>query len=185
MAGEGGINGTAIAVVLGGSVLAYAAIKGKSISNVSRSLITGKNPSDVTQSSPIVGSSTTSSVVTNGVQGSTYVRDTVMNYAQAQLGKKYFWGAAGPDTFDCSGLTMMAYKQIGINLPHFSQAQAVMGQATSTPQVADIVYFGLPVHHVALWADNNQILEAYDARYPIRLAPMRTSERYGFRNIIG
>src|SRR6476620_3816671 len=52
---------------------------------------------------------------------------TVMNYVYAQLGKRYAFAAAGPDAFDCSGLTMMAYRQIGIELPHLSFTQATMG----------------------------------------------------------
>ena len=46
-----------------------------------------------------------------------------MNYAEAQLGKPYLWGATGPDAFDCSGLVMMAYRAAGVNIPRTSEAQ--------------------------------------------------------------
>ena len=55
--------------------------------------------------------------------------DTVVAYARAQLGKPYVFGTAGPDTFDCSGLTLAAYRRAGIDLPHSAAIQATMGSA--------------------------------------------------------
>jgi LysM repeat protein len=55
--------------------------------------------------------------------------DTVVAYAKAQLGKPWIFAASGPDAFDCSGLTMRAYQQIGINLPHSSVMQSTRGTA--------------------------------------------------------
>ena len=46
-----------------------------------------------------------------------------MRYAYAQIGKMYMFGAAGPNNFDCSGLTQMAWKQAGVNLPHNAAQQ--------------------------------------------------------------
>jgi cell wall-associated NlpC family hydrolase len=55
--------------------------------------------------------------------------DTVVTYATAQLGKPYVFNTAGPDSFDCSGLTRAAYQQIGVSLPHQSAMQATRGTA--------------------------------------------------------
>jgi cell wall-associated NlpC family hydrolase len=55
--------------------------------------------------------------------------DTVVTYATAQLGKPYVFNTAGPDSFDCSGLTVAAYQQIGVSLPHQSAMQATRGTA--------------------------------------------------------
>lgn len=57
--------------------------------------------------------------------------DTVLAFAQAQLGKPYRVNAAGPDAWDCSGLTLKAYAQVGVRLPHYSAAQAKLGQAVA------------------------------------------------------
>jgi peptidoglycan DL-endopeptidase CwlO len=68
---------------------------------------------------------------------------TVMSYVYAQLGKRYVFAAAGPDAFDCSGLTMMAYRQIGIDLPHYSVSQAAMGWTVSRDDIrpGDLLFF--------------------------------------------
>ena len=76
----------------------------------------------------------------------------VIAYAQAQLGKPYLWGGAGPEAFDCSGLTMRAYQQIRINLPHKSAAQAQYGVAvngrTDGIRPGDLIFHrgSIPVH---------------------------------------
>ena len=64
---------------------------------------------------------------TSTPSGSNSRIDAVVNYARAQVGKPYQFFTKGPDTFDCSGLTLAAYAQAGISLIHFSAAQAVQG----------------------------------------------------------
>ena len=63
------------------------------------------------------------------VPGASATVTTVLNFASAQLGDPYLTNAAGPDAWDCSGLTMRAYAAVGISLPHYSVAQAKYGQA--------------------------------------------------------
>lgn len=53
--------------------------------------------------------------------------DAVLAFARAQLGEPYTFNAVGPDTWDCSGLTLAAYAQVGVSLPHYSGAQAILG----------------------------------------------------------
>ncbi len=67
----------------------------------------------------------------------------VIAYAQAQLGKPYQWGATGPDAYDCSGLTMMAYRAAGLVIPRTSQAQWTFGQQipASQARAGDLVFF--------------------------------------------
>ncbi|MEM9515268.1 MAG: LysM peptidoglycan-binding domain-containing protein [Actinomycetota bacterium] len=55
--------------------------------------------------------------------------DAVVNFARAQVGKDYKFFTAGPETFDCSGLTVAAFEQVGVSLVHYSAAQAMQGSA--------------------------------------------------------
>ncbi|MFP8962651.1 NlpC/P60 family protein [Streptomyces nanhaiensis] len=82
--------------------------------------------------------------------------------AKSKLGSPYVWGATGPSSFDCSGLTSWAYSQAGVSLPRTSQAQASAGTRISQSQLApgDLVFFYSDLHHVGLYAGNGQILHA-------------------------
>jgi cell wall-associated NlpC family hydrolase len=62
--------------------------------------------------------------------------------ARSRLGTPYVWGAAGPDSFDCSGLTQWVYAQLGISLPRTSQAQfnATMPVALEFLQPGDLLF---------------------------------------------
>jgi peptidoglycan DL-endopeptidase CwlO len=85
-----------------------------------------------------------------------------INYARAQVGDSYVYGAAGPDAFDCSGLTMMAWAQAGVGLPHSSGAQ--MGSGPSVPssqlQPGDLVFYYSPVSHVGIYIGDGLIVHA-------------------------
>ncbi|NEA41614.1 hypothetical protein G3I42_20585 [Streptomyces sp. SID11385] len=83
--------------------------------------------------------------------------------AQSQLGKPYVFGATGPSSYDCSGLTSWAYRQAGVSLPRTSQAQANAGTriySQSQLQVGDLVLFYGDLHHIGLYAGNGQVLHA-------------------------
>ena len=83
-------------------------------------------------------------------------------YAKAQVGKAYVYGAAGPDSFDCSGLTMMAWKQAGVSLPHNSGAQYAAGQKISKSELkpGDLVFYYSPISHVGIYIGNGQVANA-------------------------
>jgi peptidoglycan DL-endopeptidase CwlO len=82
--------------------------------------------------------------------------------ALAQLGKPYVWAAAGPGSFDCSGLVQYAYAAAGVSLPHSSGAQAKVGTAVSRAQLqpGDIIAFYSPVSHVGIYIGNGQMVHA-------------------------
>lgn len=86
----------------------------------------------------------------------------VVDYAVSRLGCPYVYGASGPSTFDCSGLTMWCYAQIGIGLPHSSAAQYGCGTRISRAnlQPGDLVFFGSPIHHVGLYVGGGQMIHA-------------------------
>ena len=83
--------------------------------------------------------------------------------AKGKVGSPYVWGATGPSSFDCSGLTSWAYKQAGVSLPRTSQAQANAGTRISSQsqlKVGDLVFFYNDLHHVGFYAGNGQVLHA-------------------------
>ncbi len=101
-------------------------------------------------------------------------RQAVIDYAYAQLGKPYLWGGAGPDAFDCSGLTMRAYQQIGVYLPHLASAQYSGGRKIPLGQLepGDLVFFGPSgdtAYHVGLYIGNNQMINAPNSRSVVRI----------------
>ncbi|MEV0169633.1 NlpC/P60 family protein [Streptomyces sp. NPDC050803] len=83
--------------------------------------------------------------------------------AQSKIGSPYVYGASGPSSFDCSGLTSWAFAQAGVSIPRTSQAQASAGTriySQSDLKVGDLVIFYSDQHHVGFYAGNGQILHA-------------------------
>jgi cell wall-associated NlpC family hydrolase len=87
--------------------------------------------------------------------------NAVISAARAQLGKPYSWGAAGPDSFDCSGLTLWAWRAGGVSLPHYTGAQygATRHVSISDLQPGDLVFYN-GMEHVALYIGGGQIIHA-------------------------
>ena len=98
-------------------------------------------------------------------------------YAKAQLGKPYLWAAAGPRAFDCSGLTMMAWRAGGKSLPHWSVAQFQQSTRISVTKLrpGDLVFWGSTpgsIHHVAMYIGNGQIIHAPRTGQPVQINSM-------------
>lgn len=99
----------------------------------------------------------------------------VIAYARAQLGKPYVFATAGPDTFDCSGLTKMAWLQAGVSMAHFSGAQfnAFPHVALSNLQPGDLVFKGPGGRdHVALYIGGGMQIAATHTGDFVRLQPL-------------
>ncbi|TWV53522.1 hypothetical protein FRZ03_10375 [Streptomyces misionensis] len=96
--------------------------------------------------------------------------------AQSQIGKPYVYGATGPSSFDCSGLTSWAYAQADVSIPRTSEAQSGIGTrlTRSQLQVGDLVFFFNDLHHVGLYAGNGQILHAPRTGTVVRYESMDT-----------
>ena len=94
--------------------------------------------------------------------------------AETRLGDPYVWGAAGPDSFDCSGLTMWAWAHAGVSLPHYSGAQyaATTHIPMSDLQPGDLVFFADPGEHEAMYIGNGQIIEAPHSGANVRIMPL-------------
>jgi cell wall-associated NlpC family hydrolase len=104
----------------------------------------------------------------------TQAAQIAVDTALAQQGKPYVWGGAGPDSYDCSGLTQYAYAAAGIALPHSSSMQSTMGTpvAYSDLQPGDLVFFYSPVSHVAMYIGNGQIVQASTYGQPVAVTEL-------------
>ncbi|MFI8187901.1 NlpC/P60 family protein [Streptomyces sp. NPDC085946] len=97
--------------------------------------------------------------------------------AQSKLGTPYVYGATGPSSFDCSGLTSWAYAQAGVGIPRTSEAQSGYGTkiySVSDLKVGDLVFFFNDLHHVGLYAGNGQIIHAPRTGTVVRYESMNT-----------
>ncbi len=100
-----------------------------------------------------------------------------------QIGKPYVWGATGPDGFDCSGLVVWAYNQVGKKLPRSSQAQAAGGTPIDQKdlQAGDVVAFYSDASHIGLYAGNGNVLHASTFGVPVKVQSMASFPYYGAR----
>jgi cell wall-associated NlpC family hydrolase len=98
-----------------------------------------------------------------------------VNQALAQVGKPYQWGAAGPDSFDCSGLTLYAWRAGGVSLSHYTGAQ--YGETTHI-SMADLepgdLVFNSSMGHVAMYIGGGNIVEAPHSGLDVRVTGMRS-----------
>ncbi|MDH6568309.1 cell wall-associated NlpC family hydrolase [Streptomyces sp. SAI-117] len=83
-------------------------------------------------------------------------------FARAQIGKPYVWGATGPDSYDCSGLTQAAWKAAGVDLPRvtYDQVNAGTTVSLSDAQPGDLVFFYDDISHVGLYIGNGMMIHA-------------------------
>jgi cell wall-associated NlpC family hydrolase len=92
------------------------------------------------------------------------------------LGVPYVWGGASPSGFDCSGLTMYAYAQVGISLPHYTGAQWNAGVHVSRSQLApgDLVFF-YDLGHVGLYVGGGTFIHAPHTGDVVKLSSLNDS----------
>jgi cell wall-associated NlpC family hydrolase len=94
-----------------------------------------------------------------------------VHFAMAQIGKPYVYGAAGPDAYDCSGLTMASWGAAGVGLPHSSSAQYGYGTHISPSQLepGDLVFYYHPISHVGMYIGHGMIVNAENPSAGIRV----------------
>lgn len=97
-----------------------------------------------------------------------------IEFALAQIGDRYVWGAAGPDGFDCSGLTMAAWRKAGVSLPHSSAQQYASGDKIPRSELepGDLVYFYSPISHVGIYLGNGRMVHAPNPGRRVEIAPI-------------
>src|SRR5207237_4722788 len=106
---------------------------------------------------------------------------TAVSTAKAQLGKPYEYGGAGPDSFDCSGLTMYSWHAGGVSLPHSAEMQysAIPHVDVTALQPGDLVFFGSPIYHVGIYVGSGQMIEAPHTGANVRYASIFRSDLVG------
>ena len=119
----------------------------------------------------------TSSPVVTGSGGAR----VAVEWAYKELGKPYQWGAAGPDSFDCSGLTQYVWGKAGVYLDHYTGSQWNEGQHVDRAQLqpGDLVFFGSDLHHVGIYVGNGNMIEAPYTGANVRVSPYNRPDYAG------
>ena len=110
-----------------------------------------------------------------------------LRWALSRRGDPYVWGAAGPSSFDCSGLVLWAYAKVGISLPHFTGDQWQMGVHVGRNQLepGDLVFFYPDIGHVGLYIGNNLMVDAPDFGEDVQVQPVMWNVYVGAVRIVG
>lgn len=153
--------------------------------NVSSNTDNNANSNNVNSNNTAQGTTTSSNSVpvsSSGVSG-----NDIVEYAKQFLGCRYVYGAAGPSSFDCSGLTMYVYKHFGYSLSHSSRVQATQGKAvTGELQPGDILVFtngGSAVGHVGIYIGNDKFIHASDSTTGVIISNL--SDRWNKSKYVG
>jgi peptidoglycan DL-endopeptidase CwlO len=122
---------------------------------------------------PVTVTTTPSASVGAALPGENPAAPGAIAAAESRLGDAYVWGGAGPDVFDCSGLVMWSYDQVGISLPHYSGSQYAdtIHIPMSDLEPGDLVFPG-GLFHVAMYIGNGEIIQApYTGAY-VQIVPL-------------
>ena len=106
--------------------------------------------------------------------------NALVSLAKSKLGCKYVWGAAGPNQFDCSGLTSWIHKQLGVSIPRTSLAQSKSGKLVnkSDLQPGDLLFWkttSAEVGHVGMYVGNGQFIHAPNKSKPVKYDSLSSS----------
>jgi cell wall-associated NlpC family hydrolase len=99
------------------------------------------------------------------------VGQKIADAAMSKQGAPYVWGAAGPNAFDCSGLTTWAHQQVGKSIPRTSSAQAAAGTPVSINalQPGDVVSYYSGASHVGIYIGDGKIVHALNEGSPVQV----------------
>ncbi|MGQ4511903.1 NlpC/P60 family protein [Streptomyces sp. DW26H14] len=113
--------------------------------------------------------------------GSTTKADKALAFARAQIGKPYVWGATGPSSYDCSGLTQAAWKAAGVDLPRTTYDQVNAGTRVSTDDLrpGDLVFFFSDISHVGMYIGGGMMIHAPHSGANVREESIYSMPIYG------
>jgi cell wall-associated NlpC family hydrolase len=109
------------------------------------------------------------------------VADKAIAFARDQLGDPYVWGATGPDSWDCSGLTQAAYRAAGVTLPRTTGEQVNVGSRVSESnlQPGDLIFFYSDHSHVGIYIGGGEMIHAPHTGTVVKIAPITEMPFYG------
>ncbi len=118
---------------------------------------------------------------TGSVAGASTAAAKAVAFAQAQLGKPYVWGATGPASYDCSGLTQAAWAAAGVTLPRTTWEQVKAGTSVSTANLrpGDLVFFYSDISHVGIYIGGGMMIHAPHTGTVVKVAPISEMPVYG------
>ncbi|MFD9816276.1 NlpC/P60 family protein [Streptomyces sp. NPDC059080] len=107
--------------------------------------------------------------------------EKALAFARAQMGKPYVWGATGPNSYDCSGLTQAAWKAAGVSLPRTTWDQVKVGQRVATTDLApgDLVFFYNDISHVGMYIGDGKMIHAPKPGASVRIESIYYMPIYG------
>ncbi|HET9075503.1 MAG TPA: NlpC/P60 family protein [Acidimicrobiales bacterium] len=109
-----------------------------------------------------------------------------LTWAFAELGKPYVWGATGPDSFDCSGLTQFVWHQAGVDIPRVAADQDAWTVPVPLSQLlpGDLVFFGTTdIHHVGIYIGSGLMINAPHTGDVVRVSSIWWSDLAGFGRV--
>ncbi|CAG7600444.1 C40 family peptidase [Actinacidiphila bryophytorum] len=126
-------------------------------------------------------SSSTSTPPASTTPANASVADKAIAFARAQLGDPYVWGATGPNSWDCSGLTQAAYKAAGVTLPRTTGDQVNVGTRVSESdmQPGDLIFFYSDHSHVGIYIGGGEMIHAPHTGTVVKIAPITEMPLYG------
>lgn len=120
------------------------------------------------------------------VAGGSAMGDVAANWALTQLGKPYVWAADGPETYDCSGLSMRAWERAGVRLDHWTGTQWTSGPHVPLDQLkrGDLLFFAhtsdpATIHHVGIYVGRGQMVHAPQTGDVVRVASIWRGDLVG------
>ena len=141
--------------------------------NIMNEVSAGQDEQTENNSSSSSSNNSNASSGSGSSSSSNSIGEKLVNLAKSKLGCRYVWGATGPNTFDCSGLTSWCHKQLGISIPRTSLAQSKSGKAVnkSDLQAGDLIFWkttSAEVGHVGMYVGNNQFIHAPNKSKPVK-----------------
>ena len=108
-----------------------------------------------------------------------------LKFALQQIGDIYLWAGAGPTRWDCSGLTMRAFRQAGVSLPHSSRIQFGYGKSVSYKSLkpGDLLFYGKPISHVSIYMGGGKMVQAPRAGKKVEVISITLN--FGYKPFIG